>query len=133
MLDTNMVSYILKGRSARARAKLAQLLGDESACISAITHGELLYGMVKAGFGIRQRTAVEGFLSRIETRSWDIEAASAYGPLRSQREAAGKTLGPLDMQIAAHSIAVGAILVSNDLAFRNVPDLVGLENWAGDL
>jgi hypothetical protein len=36
------------------------------------------------------------------------------------------------MQIAAHSIAVGAILVSGDTAFRHVMGLVGLENLAAD-
>lgn len=30
----------------------------------------------------------------------------------------GKTLGPLDMQIAAHAVALGAILISNDKAFQ---------------
>ena len=48
-------------------------------------------------------------------------------------EAMSKTLGPLDMQIAAHAISLGAILVTNDRAFHQVPDLLGVENWATDL
>ncbi len=45
----------------------------------------------------------------------------------------GKTLGPLDMQIAAHAVALRAILITNDKTFQNVPDLAGVENWATDL
>jgi tRNA(fMet)-specific endonuclease VapC len=45
----------------------------------------------------------------------------------------GKPLRPLDTQIAAHAVAIGAVVVTNDNAFRQVPDLVGVENWAIDL
>ena len=45
----------------------------------------------------------------------------------------GKTLGPLDMQIAAHAISLRAVLVTRDKAFNYVTDLVGVENWAIEL
>jgi tRNA(fMet)-specific endonuclease VapC len=66
-------------------------------------------------------------------QTWGREAAAAYGNLRAKQESMGKPLGPLDMQIAAHAIAVDAVLVSNDRAFQHVPDLRGVENWATDL
>jgi len=37
------------------------------------------------------------------------------------------------MLIAAHAIAVGAILVTADNVFNSVSGLVGKENWASDL
>ena len=37
------------------------------------------------------------------------------------------------MQIAAHAISLGAVMVTNDRAFRQVPDLLSVENWAIDL
>jgi tRNA(fMet)-specific endonuclease VapC len=133
MLDTNTVSYILKGRSAKARARLAELSDAERACISAITQGELFYGLAKAGSSAECRKALDWFLARLKAHTWDTQAASAYGLLRAKQEKKGKTLGPLDMQIAAHSIAVGAILVSSDSAFHHVSDLIGLENWTTDI
>ena len=42
MIDTNTVSYIVKGSSPASRAKLAGLQDDEIACISAITEAELI-------------------------------------------------------------------------------------------
>ena len=53
--------------------------------------------------------------------------------LRAKRETAGKALGNLDLLIAAHGIAVGAVLVTNDKAFKQVDDLPDIVNWATDL
>jgi predicted nucleic acid-binding protein len=39
----------------------------------------------------------------------------------------------MDMQIAAHAIAAGAVLVTNDRAFAHVDDLRATANWATDL
>jgi tRNA(fMet)-specific endonuclease VapC len=55
---------------------------------------------------------------------------SEYGQLRAKQEASGKTLGNLDLLIAAHAIAVGAVLVTNDKAFSSVADLPKIVNWA---
>jgi predicted nucleic acid-binding protein len=39
----------------------------------------------------------------------------------------------MDMQIAAHAIAISAVLVTNDNAFAYVEDLQPTVNWATDL
>jgi len=61
--------------------------------------------------------------------SWDSEAAEAYAQLRTFCEGEGTPLGTMDMLIAAHSVAVGAILVTNDQAFFRVKHLLSLEDW----
>jgi tRNA(fMet)-specific endonuclease VapC len=133
LLDTNTVSYILKGRSSAARARLATLPDHEPAGISAITEAELRYGIVKAGSSPKQRAALEGFLTMVHPVSWDSTAAQAYGELRPQQERLGKPLGNLDLLIAAHAISLGAILVTHDQAFHQIPNLPGLADWATDL
>lgn len=135
LLDTNIVSYIVTGRSPTARARLeeARIDADQGACISIITVGEIFYGLEKIGAGSQRRRALDLFFDLISVRLWDHEAAAAYGRLRVQQERMGKPLGPYDLQIAAHAIALGATLVSHDSAFRHVSGLVGLEDWAGDL
>ena len=72
-------------------------------------------------------------LQLVAIHPWGRKEAAVYGRLRAKQEAMGKTLGPFDMQIAAHAIALGAVMVTNDKAFHQVPDLVGIENWATDL
>lgn len=133
MLDTNIVSYLLKGTSPAARKRISTLEAGEVVCISVVTEAELLYGIAKSGLGEQRKRLLEWFLLRIAVRSWGRDEAARYGPLRAQQEAAGKTLGALDLQIAAHAIALGAILVTSDQAFASVPDLVGVQNWANDL
>ena len=132
MIDTNMVSYIVKGNSPASRAKLAGLQDDEIACISAITEAELQYGVAKSANAETLRQALEGFLAKIQILPWGRDEANAYGRLRAKQEAAGKPLGNLDMLIAAHAVSVGAILVTNDKAFSQVADLSGILNWATD-
>jgi tRNA(fMet)-specific endonuclease VapC len=133
MIDTNTVSYIVRGRSAAARARLAGLRDDEVGCISVITEAEIRYGLARMPNAHVLRLAVEGFLSKIKILPWGGEEAIAYGNLRAKLESLGKTLGNLDMLIAAHAMSVGAVLVTNDKAFLHVDDLHATEDWAMDL
>jgi tRNA(fMet)-specific endonuclease VapC len=133
MLDTNTVSYILKGKSPAARAKLAALEHSEIACISAITEAELHYGVARRPNNPALVASLEAFLSKIQILGWGRDEAKAYGRLRAKQEATGKTFGNLDMLIAAHVIAIGGVLVTNDKSFAQVPDLGGTVNWATDL
>jgi tRNA(fMet)-specific endonuclease VapC len=133
MLDTNTVSYILKGKSPAARTRLAALGPDEVACISIITEFELEFGLAKNPNATSLRGALRWFLARIQVLPLGSAEARAYGQLRAQQEAAGRPLESMDMLIAAHAIAVGAILVTADNVFNTVSGLAGKENWATDL
>ncbi len=130
MLDTNTVSYIVRGKSPASRAKLSHLQHGEIACISAITEGELQYGLAKTPNATVLRSAVEDFFAKMQILPWGREEARAYGELRAKQEAEGKPLGNLDMLIAAHAISVGAILVTNDKGFLQVRDLPATVKWA---
>jgi len=52
-----------------------------------------------------------------------------WAALRTVFEKAGKSLGAMDMLIAAHAESCGAILVTNDKAFYNVRKFLSLEDW----
>lgn len=133
LLDTNTVSYILKGMSDAARKRLSSLGNLEVACISSISTGELWYGLERVGAGKPRRNALYLLLGRLKVLPWDNDAAEAYGAFRARQESIGRPLGPLDTQIAAHAIAAGAVLVSSDAAFKHAVGLPGLETWATDL
>lgn len=133
MLDTNTVSYILKGKSPAARVRLASLGPDKVACISIVTEFELEFGLAKNPNAQNLRRAVKWFLARIQVLPLGSVEARAYGQLRAQQEATGRPLESMDMLIAAHAIAVGAVLVTADSVFDSVVGLAGKENWATDL
>ncbi len=113
MLDTNTVSFILSRKSPAAQTKARSLSLSSTLCISTITEGELFFGLAKAGGGTRE-SALELFLTTVKVYPWNTKAARAYGTLRAMQEAAGSPLQPLDTQIAAHAIALGATLVTHD-------------------
>ena len=119
MLDTNTVSYIIKGEPVVVRDHLRNV-PMATVCISAITEAELLRGVAGKPEAKRLPLAVKEFLLRVDILPWDSDAANAYAQLRTACENEGKPLGTMDMLIAAHSVAVDAVLITNDQAFYNV-------------
>jgi tRNA(fMet)-specific endonuclease VapC len=96
--------------------------------ISAVTEGELRFGAVRLPSATRPHALVEEFLIRVVVHPWDSAAAKAYADLRFRLERDGKTLGNLDMIIAAHALASGRVLVTHDRALARVRGL-DIENW----
>lgn len=126
LLDTNTVSHLIKRHPQATQRLLAVPM--HSICISAITAGELAYGLAKRPDAVALKTVVNEFLRRVDVLTWDNGVAQTYGTLRAQLQSQGIALSPLDMQIAAHALHVKAVLVSSDAAFRHV-SLVETENW----
>jgi|SRR5580658_8532890 tRNA(fMet)-specific endonuclease VapC len=133
LLDTNTISYIAKGNSPAARAHLASLHSGEVACISSITEAELRYGLAKRPQALALHAAIENLLLKLRILPWGSNEAAAYGTLRARLEAAGNMVSELDLQIAAHAIAINAVLVTNDKALARIRDLHGTVNWATDV
>ena len=129
MLDTNTARYIIKGEPAVIRERLRKV-PMANVCVSAITEAELLRGVAKKPEAKHLPIAVKEFLLRVEILPWDSDAADAYAQLRTACENEGKPLGNMDMLIAAHSVAVGAVLITNDKAFYNVKHHLMLEDWS---
>lgn len=128
LLDTNIASHIIKGDIAAVGERLRQVPMHQVA-VSVITQAELLYGVAKRGRPPGLTTRVTEFLVRVEVLPWTPEVAQVYADLRAACEAAGVTLAPMDMMIAAHAKAVGATLVTRDRAFGYVPQGLTLQDW----
>lgn len=127
MLDTNVVSHLMRGHPAVDRAVVAHPRSE--LCVSAVTAGELLFGLQRRPERPRVATATERFLAQIETMPWDLLAARTYGAFRAEIERQGQSLAPLDLMIAAHAIAVGAVLVTNDQAMLRLTSLE-TQDWS---
>jgi tRNA(fMet)-specific endonuclease VapC len=138
LLDTNMVSYIVSGASAAARTHLVRLEGKSAVYVSAISEAELRFGMAKGPKQATRIAMMERLLMKATVLPWGHEEAVAYGELRARLQTAGSPLGALDTLIAAHALAIDAVLVTHDKGFRNLKQ-VGLEralqiaDWATDL
>jgi tRNA(fMet)-specific endonuclease VapC len=128
MLDTNTASYIIKGKPDRVREHLRNV-PMACVCISAITQAELLHGVARKPEAKRLPLAVKEFLIRVEIMPWNSDAAEAYARLRTDCENEGTPLGTMDMLIAAHAIAVDAILITSDKAFYKLQRYLQLADW----
>jgi tRNA(fMet)-specific endonuclease VapC len=109
LLNTHIVSHVIRGDEPQVRERL-QRLRVGTVAISAVTEGELRYGLARRGHpaGLTQR--VEAFLVRVDILPWDTAVAQAYGKLRAACEAVGVTLASLDKagQSAFRLVAIKA-------------------------
>ena len=132
MLDTNVVSHIMQGRDAELLAHLTKVPVGQ-VVMSSVTLAELEYGLHRKGRPPRLRNALTQVLLRIDVLPWDEDVATCYGEFCATLEAQGINLSNFDMMIAAHAVAVNAILVSRDKAFAQVPagenENLRLEIW----
>lgn len=130
LLDTNICIYIINRKPPEVFRHFDGLSVGEIA-ISSITGAELAHGVAKSG-SPRNQQALEKFLTPLDILPFDAQAMQHYGRLRAQLEKQGTPIGPLDTLIAAHALALGCTLVTNNLReFERVPGL-SLENWAPD-
>lgn len=129
LLDTNTASYAIKGNVPRVRERLLRIPVSDVA-ISVITEAELRFGVLRRPDAKRLNVVVEEFLRFAEVKPWDSDAALRYAELRTALEHEGRPMGNLDMMIAAHALALGTVLVTNDRVFRRVKGLK-VEDWAG--
>ena len=131
MLDTNICSYIIRNSPPRIKEKLKEVEREHIVALSTIVVSELLYGAYKSG-NKRLVEVVKNFVECFEIYKFDLKAAEEYGKLRSDLEKKGKIIGAYDLQIAAHAITLGAILVTNnEREFKRVRNLQ-IENWLKD-
>lgn len=127
LLDTNTCIYIINRRPPGVFDRFAGLRQGQ-VVISSITGAELAFGVEKSG-SRRNLDALDMFLAPLEVLPFDEAAMRQYGKLRSHLEAKGTPIGALDLLIAAHALALGAVVVTNnEREFRRVPALV-VENW----
>lgn len=128
MLDTNTVSDMMRNPRGKVADHIASV-GEETLCISIITAAELRFGAAKSGSG-RLLQRVEAILARIPVLPLALPADTHYGAIRGELEAAGRPIGPNDLLIAAHACAVGATMITANVAeFRRVRGL-DVEDWS---
>lgn len=129
LLDTDTCIYLIKKKPERALTRL-QSLEIADVGISSITLSELEYGVSKNSRPTQNKLALAAFQAPLEILPYGDEAAARYGPLRTWLESKGTPIGSLDTLIAAHALALGCALVTNnEREFSRVPDLA-IENWA---
>ncbi|ANB73821.1 twitching motility protein PilT [Paraburkholderia phytofirmans OLGA172] len=126
MLDTNICIYLMKNQPEQVAKRFAEcFVGD--VVMSAITFAELEYGVAVSANRARERRNLAALAEDILVMPFDSAAASAYGPIREATREHKKD--QFDELIAAHAVALGVVLVTNnERDFAAYPGL-RVENW----
>ncbi|MFN2373624.1 MAG: type II toxin-antitoxin system VapC family toxin [Cyclonatronaceae bacterium] len=128
MLDTDICIFILRKKQEQVFERL-RATGPGDVAISSVTLAELMYGVQKSSFPEQNLQALIRFLAPIDVLPFDDHAAFWYGNVRHSLQSKGLPIGPYDMMIAAHALASGYTLVTNNTReFHRVQDLK-VENW----
>jgi tRNA(fMet)-specific endonuclease VapC len=127
LLDTNIVSDLMRNPRGRVAARVAEV-AEDSVCTSIIVAAELRYGAAKKGSADLSRR-VEVVLETFDVIALKPPVDVIYAELRARLEKAGRPVGANDLFVAAHALALGCTLVTgNEREFSSVRDLP-LENW----
>ena len=123
MLDTDSCIALIKRKPGPILRRLTACAPGEAG-ISAVTLAELRYGVAKSAQREKNGQALDEFLLPLEIADFDEPAAETYGAVRAALERSGTPIGPLDTQIGAHALSLGAALVThNTREFRRIPGL----------
>ncbi len=120
LLDSSACIPILRNQSG-----LGKLPSPAKTGIPIIVAAELWTG-VKKNQGTHPQNAgkLQAFLGLFSILDFDIAAALHYAEIRSELESVGKSIGPLDLLIAAQARSLGATLVTGNASeFKRVKGL----------
>lgn len=127
LLDTNVLSDLIRNPGGSAARRLA-VVGEATVCTSIVVACELRYGALRKG-SAQLSERVEIVLQSLEVLPLEKEADRQYAKIRLQLERLGTPIGPNDLLIAAHALALDLILVTDNVKeFSRVPGLP-IESW----
>lgn len=128
MLDTNAIIMAVRHPEWPIYPKIKEHLGKDL-CISAVTYGELEYGIRKSANPEKNRLAITKILLGIRILDFDSRAAVHFGDIFAELESKRMRIGDRDTMIAAHARSLGYTVVTNNTReFSRVKGL-NVEDW----
>ncbi len=131
MLDTDTVSYLIRGTSPALDSRVAATQPDDL-CISVITRGELLFGLQLKSGAHRLAKLIDQFLVRVQCLPWDSDCATHFASIAADLHKAGTPIGSMDALIAGHAKAIDVVLVTNNARHFSRVLSLKVENWLRD-
>ena len=128
LLDTNICSYLMRKNPPSVVDRL-RALGPARVAVSVVTALELQEGAELSTHARDNHERIDVFLAGVRPLPLPIEAAKAGGRLRAALRRSGKPIGDLDALIAAHALALGLVLVTNNVREFSRVEGLRLENW----
>ena len=127
LLDTNVCVAVLRG--VRAVHRKMQSLSPRDLGISSVTLYELQAGVGRCRDPKTEGGKVALFLRPLRLLAFDRDAALHAARVRCQLEKTGTLIGPYDLLLAGHALALDLVLVTRNVAEFGRVDGLRLENW----
>lgn len=128
MLDTNIVSYIIKNKDFLLIDKFEEVSKEHIIAVSSITVAELFYGVMKKN-SKKLEVAVSEFLLPLQRLDYDEKAAFEYASIRTKLEQNGQIIGSNDLFIASHAKSLNATLITNNTREFTRVESLKVEDW----
>jgi tRNA(fMet)-specific endonuclease VapC len=123
LLDTDACIDMLRLSPEQIPPKIGHLK-QENLLLSSIVLAELETGVRKSARPEIHARRLSFLVKHLTVAAFDANAARVYGEIRTHLERKGRSIGPLDLLVAAHACSLSAILVTRNLReFKRVPKL----------
>jgi tRNA(fMet)-specific endonuclease VapC len=130
LLDTNACIETMRGNKRLQTALTNRHPNDLG--VSMITVFELYSGIALCRQPEIEKKKVERFLDPLHVLPFDLVPSLCAAELRVHLQKRGEQIGPYDLLIAAHALAMDVTLVThNTTEFARVPEL-RIEDWQVD-
>jgi len=118
LADTSVLVDLLR------RGEVASVPKDAGVVICATVLGELYYGALVSARPQEQVARLEQFFSKYKTLQTSLEVIQSYAYIKCQLKRKGKMIPENDLWIAAFAKAHALPLLTSDLHFQSVEEMV---------
>ena len=130
LLDTNILCDLIRHPQGTVASRISSA-GEDTVCTSIIVAAELRFGAEKSG-SRKLADRIDLILSALDVLPLEPPANYHYGKMRQQLARQGTPIGPNDLLIAAHALALDlTVVTANAGEFSRVPGLK-VENWLAE-
>ena len=127
LLDSNSISDLIRNPGGKVARRFA-VVGEPVVCTSIVVACELRFGAAKKGSS-ELSIRIDQLLASLNVLPLEREADRHYAEIRTYLSRQGLPIGSNDLLIAAHTLALDLILVTDNVdEFARVPGL-SIENW----
>ncbi len=130
VLDTNTLSFLMAGDPAVSQQLLLHPRTD--VLLPQPVVAEIEYGLARLAPS-KRRTKLERrfelFVDELSRAPWTDEVSRVFGRVKADLEQRGARIEDFDVAVAAHALAIGATLVTDNLDHMERVSDLELENW----
>jgi tRNA(fMet)-specific endonuclease VapC len=134
ILDTNTLSFLMRGDPSVSRQLVSKSRTDvllPQPVVAEIEYGLSRLPRSKRRDRLRQRFDL--FLGELPRADWTDEVSRAFGRAKADLERRGVRIEDFDVAVAAHALACGGQLVTDNVEHMKRVKGLELENWRSGL